>query len=82
MSFEDWLATDYKRLWHEAWQEGRIAHEQGIPREDNPHRLKVWKEAWGYGWDDYDPHDELREFQQVEQHLQSLPTRLMQDSDI
>ena len=78
--FEEWLATDYKKEWHQVWDAGRLAATEGKNREENPHQLKVWKEVWWYGWDNYDPVP--AEFRQVEQNLNSLPTRPMNEGDI
>lgn len=80
-AFEEWLAGPYKVEWHKIWEEGRLANILGQSRDNNPHKLKVWKAVWEYGFDNYNPNDQYKEFKEVDNHLKSLPTRPMQQSD-
>jgi len=81
-AFENYLSGPYKEQWHQVWQEGRAANVQGQSREDNPHKLKVWRAVWEYGWDNYDPNKPPSEFTEVEDYLKSLPTRPMTEDDL
>ena len=79
-AFEDWLAGPYKEEWHKVWESGRQACTEGKGIECNPHKLKVWKEVWQYGWDNYDPNPPS-EFRQAEANINTLPTRPMNEND-
>lgn len=79
---EEYFAGPYRVEWHRVWNEGRAAHDLGKSRDDNPHRLKVWRAVWGYGWDNYDPNAMPAEFARVEEHLKALPTRPMTEADL
>ena len=80
MGVEDWFSTGYKVEWYEVWEEGREAASKGVSRGNNPHWLKVWKEVWWYGWDNYNPMPE--EFRAVDENLKQLPLRALGDSDV
>lgn len=54
-AFEHWCSMEYPKIWHQVWKEGFNAHESGVSRQDNPHKLKVWRAVWEYGWDNYYP---------------------------
>jgi ribosome modulation factor len=55
---------------NDVYGDGWRAHYEGVPRENNPHKIPKFRDAWDRGWvdasDDYqiniDPEDDLREF--------------------
>ena len=78
----------YPRLWKKAYELGELAQTQGLERKcnltdkefitPNGHILKVYKSAWEQGWNHY----KIPEiFSQMEEKLNSLPTRPMKTSD-
>lgn len=79
---EEYFAGPYKEQWHQVWAEGRLAQEQGKSRDGNPHKLKVWRAVWEYGWDNYDPNKPFNEFAKMEEHLKTLPMRPMTENDL
>lgn len=81
MAMLRWEREVYPKLWHEAWDAGRKACLDGVSRDQNPHRLKVWREVWWYGWDNYDPSPPAI-FRQVEERINELPTRPMTEKDL
>lgn len=76
---EAYFSGPFKVEWHKVWREGKLAKAQGIKREDNPHKLKVWQAVWGYGWDDFNPVP--AQFYETDQYLKTLPTRPMTKED-
>lgn len=71
----EYFAGPFREKWHQVWQEGRAAQEQGVGRDANPHKGKVWRAVWEYGWDRYDPHQAFGIFAGAEEHLKTLPTQ-------
>lgn len=82
MKEDEYFSGPYKEQWHQVWAEGRQAKEQGKNKEDNPHKLKVWRAVWEYGWDNYDPNQHFNEFLKIEEHLKTLPMRPMNVNDV
>lgn len=84
MSIWEFENVTYPRLWHIAFDAGRKASEDGLPRECNMTRaiylehvlengniLKVYKSAWEQGWDN----DKIPSvFTQMENLLKQMPT--------
>ena len=65
MNIEEYLDGPYKKEWHKVWQEGKFAREQGKNKEDNPHKLKVWRAVWQHGFDNYDPNNQVIELDKL-----------------
>lgn len=66
--FEKWTSEEYPKLWHEAWDAGRAAALRGESRKC-PEEFKVMYREWQYGYDDNDPHRQLKMFKEVENHF-------------
>ncbi len=84
-SFNKWESETYPKIWHEAYEYGEKAKAEGLPRECNLSDtkfvsgktiLKVWKSAWEQGYDGYKI---PAEFRQVEEALNKLPLRPMNE---
>lgn len=50
--FEEWLETDYPRVCSQIYQDGKQARKDGVNKEDNPHRVKIYRGIWEQGWND------------------------------
>ena len=81
MDVEEWFAGPYKVIWHEVWEAGRAACEGGVPRDQNPQTLKVWRAVWWYGWDNYDPNPP-EQFKAMEEKLANLPMHPFSEADL
>ncbi len=86
--FHKWQTETYPEIWKEAFAYGESAKEEGLPRECNLSDskfgsgktiLKVYKSAWEQGYDGYKV---PAEFKQVEEALDKLPLRPMEEGDL
>lgn len=88
MSYEEWERDVYPKMWAEAYEAGKKAKEDGLPRtcnltdsnfchDGNP--LRVWRQVWEQGWDGWSI---PAEFKQVEEALKDLPARSFTTDDL